>query len=216
MASVRSDEGSGRNDTSGGSDGALALKILVVGGPGAGKSSLVETVSSLRTLRPEGAPPHGPAVPSDGAPRGEKEQVGTVALEFGRITIRAGLSLYLFAAPGDVAGQAWWGALARDALGVIVLADTRELSGCFPAVDLLERDGLPFVVAVNCFRGARDFGSQEVLRALDLKRGAPVMLCDARDRDSVKDVVIRLVEHASRQFAGETFREAEETRAPAV
>lgn len=80
----------------------------------------------------------------------------------------------------------------------MVLADTRRLENCFPAVDYFEQRRIPFVVAVNCFAGAGRYGAPDVSRALDLDRGTPVVLCDARDRDSGKEVLIRLVEYAGR------------------
>ena len=91
-----------------------------------------------------------------------------------------------------------WDELSQGALGAVVLADTRRLEDCFPAVDYFEHRRIPFVVAVNCFAGARNYGAHEVSQALDLDRGTPVVLCDARDRDSGKEVLIRLVEYAGR------------------
>ena len=122
----------------------------------------------------------------------------TVAMDFGRITIRSGLSLYLFGTPGQDRFWFLWDELSQGALGAVVLADTRRLEDCFPAVDYFEHRKIPFVVAVNCFPGARTYGAHDVSRALDLDRGTPVVLCDARDRDSGKEVLIRLVEYAGR------------------
>jgi signal recognition particle receptor subunit beta len=122
-------------------------------------------------------------------------------MDFGRITLRSGLSLHLFGTPGQDRGAFLWDELARGALGAVVLADTRRLQDCFPAVDQLERRGIPFVVAVNCFPGSRPYGAHDVAAALDLDRGTPVVLCDARDRDSGKEVLVRLVEHAARVHA---------------
>ncbi|MEU1280758.1 ATP/GTP-binding protein [Streptomyces sp. NPDC005805] len=196
------------NDGSGADDSALALKILVAGGPGAGKTTLVGAVSEIRPLRTEelvSEPGTGPAplgeagaaaTTGDGVPRAT-----TVAMDFGRITVRSGLGLYLFGTPGQERFWFVWDELAHGALGAVVLADTQRLSDCFPAVDYFEHRRIPFVVAVNCFPGARSFGAHEVSRALDLERGTPVLLCDARDRDSGKEVLVRLVEYAGRMHA---------------
>ncbi|MFF8382401.1 ATP/GTP-binding protein [Streptomyces kanasensis] len=174
----------------------LPLKILVTGGLGAGKTTLVGAVSEIRPLRTE--QPSTGAWPDGEGPGGAGERrTTTLVMDFGRITLRPGLSLHLFGTPGHDRGAFLW-ELSRGALGAVVLTDTRRLQDCFPAVDHLERRGVPFLVAVNCFPGARSHGAHDVAAALDLDRGTPVVLCDARDRDSGKEVLVRLVEHAAR------------------
>ena len=175
----------------------LALKILVAGGFGVGKTTLVGAVSEIRPLRTEELLSEaGQSVDdTDGV---DHKVTTTVAMDFGRITIRSGLSLYLFGTPGQDRFWFLWDELSQGALGAVVLADTRRLEGCFPAVDYFEHRRIPFVVAVNCFAGARTYGAHDVLDALDLDRDTPVVQCDARDRDSGKEVLIRLVEYAGR------------------
>lgn len=183
--------------TPGGETSALALKILVAGGFGVGKTTLVGAVSEIRPLRTEELLSEaGQSVDdTDGV---DRKVTTTVAMDFGRITIRSGLSLYLFGTPGQDRFWFLWDELAQGALGAVVLADTRRLEDCFPAVDYFEHRRIPFVVAVNCFAGARRHNTRNVCRALDLDAGTPVVLCDARERDSGKDVLIRLVEYAGR------------------
>ncbi|WP_010073019.1 MULTISPECIES: GTP-binding protein [Streptomyces] len=184
-----------------GEDIALTLKIVVAGGFGAGKSTLIGSVSEIRPLHSEetlseseaGSGPH----PSDTGGV-ERKTSTTVAMDFGRITVHAGLSLHLFGTPGQDRFRFLWEELCEGALAAVVLADTRRLEDCFAAVDHFERRRIPFVVAVNRFPGAPDHTEHDVAQALDLDGGTPVVLCDARDRASGKEVLIRTVEYAGR------------------
>lgn len=174
----------------------VALKILVAGGFGVGKTTLVSSVSEIRALHTEELLT-GASQGVDNTDGVERKTTTTVAMDFGRITIRDGLCLYLFGTPGQDRFWFMWDELAQGALGAVVLADTRRLEDSFPAVDYFEHRGLPFVVGVNCFEGSRRYDAAKVSEALDLDENTPVILFDARERNSGKEVLISLVEHVS-------------------
>jgi signal recognition particle receptor subunit beta len=173
---------------------AAAVKIVVAGGFGVGKTTLVGSVSEITPLRTEELITEASSGVDDLAGV-EQKSTTTVALDFGRITINQELILYLFGTPGQNRFWFMWDELARGALGAVVLADTRRLDSCFPAVDFFERRGLPFIVAVNCFDDAYRYGTEEVRMALDIDPHVPVLLCDARDRESTKQVLVTLMHH---------------------
>ena len=173
----------------------VTFKILVAGGFGVGKTTLVGAVSEIRPLRTEEVLTEV-SRPVDDTRGVEGKHTTTVAMDFGRITLREDLVLYLFGTPGQDRFWFLWDELAAGALGAAVLADTRRLEDCFAAVDYFERRTIPFVVAVNCFEGAARYPAEDVRQALDLDQDVPVILCDARERGSVKEVLIEVVQHA--------------------
>ncbi|MEW1754626.1 GTP-binding protein [Streptomyces angustmyceticus] len=173
----------------------VTLKILVAGGFGVGKTTLVGAVSEIKPLRTEERLTEA-GRPIDDLDGVETKTTTTVAMDFGRITVNEELVLYLFGTPGQDRFWFLWDELARGALGAVVLADTRRLADSFSAIDYFERRGLPFTVAVNCFDGADRYPPESVRDALDLDPQVPVVLCDARQKDSARDVLISVVEHA--------------------
>ncbi|MGP3912485.1 GTP-binding protein [Nonomuraea sp. 10N515B] len=174
-----------------------AIKILVAGGFGAGKTTMVGAVSETRPLRTEEVlTDRGIGV--DDLSSVEAKRTTTVAMDFGRITLNNDYVLYLFGTPGQERFWFVWDELAEGALGAVILADTRRLADCFPSVDYFERRNTPFVVAVNCFEGAPTFELDEVRLALQLDPSIPMIMCDARKRESSREVLIALVKHSAR------------------
>lgn len=177
-------------------DRLVAVKVLVAGGFGVGKTTMVGSVSEIPPVSTE-------TYLSDASRRRDDtslvpgKQATTVALDFGRITIDERVVLYLFGTPGQQRFWFMWDQLARGALGAVVLVDVRRLVDCFAPIDYLEQAGLPFAVCINQFDDAPLYPAEVVREALAVGPQVPILSCDARQRAGAKQVLIGLVEYVA-------------------
>lgn len=177
-----------------------SVKVVVAGGFGTGKTTLVGSVSEIPPLTTEELLTQA-SVGVDDVTGVEDKTSTTVALDFGRITIAPDIVLYLFGTPGQDRFWFIWDELAQGAVGAIVLVDTRRLDTSFSAIDYFERRNIPFTVAVNRFFGECPYGEEDIRSALQLPSDVPITWCDARDRTSSKQALIELVRHAVERLA---------------
>ncbi len=164
------------------------VKMVITGPFSAGKTEFIQSVSEIDVVSTERK------ISSD-AERVKEDT--TVAMDFGRITVDDDLVLYLFGTPGQRRFDFMWEILSEGMLGFVVLVDSVRPETFREAKHILEvfkaYANTPFVVAANKQDLPDAWSPDDVRIALKIEKDVKVLGCVARDKETVKNVLLELL-----------------------
>jgi len=165
-----------------------SVKVVITGPFNAGKTTFIKAISEITVLSTE-------RQVSDTSGEGHGET--TVAMDFGRITISDDVVLYLFGTPGQERFSFMWETLSEGMLGFVLLVDGTSPSSIMEATQMIEfftgMSDVPFVVAANKVAADDEGLLSSVRQSLELSDSVSLLPCDARSKDSVKQVLLGLL-----------------------
>jgi small GTP-binding protein len=161
-----------------------SVKVVVTGPFNAGKTTFIKSVSEITVLSTE-------RDVTDSSEGGET----TVAMDFGRITISDDVVLYIFGTPGQERFSFMWETLSEGMLGFVLLVDATDDTSVADATSIISffrnMSSVPFVVAAN--RIDSGAGLEALRERLGIEESVEMLAVDARDRESVKQVLLALL-----------------------
>ena len=166
------------------------VKMVITGPYASGKTEFIRSISEIDVVTTE-------ADVSAGTREREIKTETTVAMDFGRITVDEDLVLYLFGTPGQRRFDFMWKILAEGMLGFVVMVDSTKPETFREAKSILETfrayAPTPYVVAANKQDIPDAWPADDLRIALRIEDNVKLLPCVARDKESVKSVLLELL-----------------------